>query len=82
MVEENEPHVLITTSLLSRGLDFTPDVKHVFVVDAPRNNIDLLHRAGRTARAGLQGTVVIFGKAKGRGADLDKEVRQRVKTLR
>lgn len=38
------PHVLITTSLLSRGLDFSKDVRHVFILDEPRNMIDFLHR--------------------------------------
>jgi ATP-dependent RNA helicase MRH4, mitochondrial len=38
------PHVLLTTSLLSRGLDFDPSIKHVFIVDEPRNMVDFLHR--------------------------------------
>ncbi|KAF7796074.1 hypothetical protein EIP86_007245 [Pleurotus ostreatoroseus] len=63
--DENAPRVLITTSLLSRGLDFSPDIKNVLIVDTPRNMIDFLHRAGRTARAGQQGTVIVFGKAQG-----------------
>ncbi|KAJ3755865.1 P-loop containing nucleoside triphosphate hydrolase protein, partial [Lentinula raphanica] len=58
----NTPHVLLTTSLLSRGLDFSPSVRHVFIVDEPRNVVDFLHRAGRTARAGTEGVVVVFGK--------------------
>lgn len=78
---QDVPHVLITTSLLSRGLDFSPEIKNVLIVDAPRNMIDFIHRAGRTARAGARGTVVIFGKAKGRGAGKDKEVVTRVKSL-
>lgn len=76
-----DPHVMITTSLLSRGLDFSPDVKHVFIVDEPRNMIDFLHRAGRSGRAGEQGKVVVFGKMKGRGSDHTKEVRRKVRAL-
>ena len=76
-----QPHVLITTSLLSRGLDFSPSIKHVFIMDSPRNMIDFLHRAGRSGRAGEKGKVVIFGKGKGRGAAKDREVRSRVKAL-
>ncbi|PPR04152.1 hypothetical protein CVT24_010712, partial [Panaeolus cyanescens] len=75
------PHVLITTSLLSRGLDFSPDVKHVFIVDEPRNMVDFLHRAGRSGRAGREGRVVIFGKGKGRGSEGAREVRRRVGEL-
>jgi ATP-dependent RNA helicase MRH4, mitochondrial len=77
-----EPHVLFTTSLLSRGLDFSPDIKHVLITDPPRNMVDFLHRAGRTGRAGQWGTVVVFGKSKGRGSAQDKEVMSKVRQLR
>ncbi|KAJ2915803.1 hypothetical protein MD484_g4596, partial [Candolleomyces efflorescens] len=76
-----DPHVMITTSLLSRGLDFDPSIKHVFIVDEPRNMIDFLHRAGRSGRAGQTGRVVIFGKGKGRGSNKAREVKQRVRAL-
>ncbi|KAI0364900.1 P-loop containing nucleoside triphosphate hydrolase protein [Pilatotrama ljubarskyi] len=76
------PHVLITTSLLSRGLDFSPDVKHVFIVDEPRNMVDFLHRAGRSGRAGEVGKVVVFGKSKGRGSEKARTVRKKVGALR
>ncbi|KAF9036529.1 hypothetical protein BDP27DRAFT_1348096 [Rhodocollybia butyracea] len=69
------PHVLITTSLLSRGLDFSPLVRHVFIVDEPRNVVDFLHRAGRTGRAGGEGVVVVFGKG-GRGMGTMKKGRE------
>ncbi|KZT24293.1 P-loop containing nucleoside triphosphate hydrolase protein [Neolentinus lepideus HHB14362 ss-1] len=69
------PRVLVTTSLLSRGLDFAPSVSHVFILDEPRNKVDFLHRAGRTARAGLGGTVVVFGKG-GKAADLDRDLKR------
>ncbi|KAI6021028.1 P-loop containing nucleoside triphosphate hydrolase protein [Pisolithus marmoratus] len=72
------PHVLVTTSLLSRGLDFDPDIKHVFIVDEPRNMIDFLHRAGRTGRAGEMGKVVVFGRTKGRGSGRTSEVRKKI----
>ena len=78
---QNEPYVMITTSLLSRGLDFSPDIRHVFIVDEPRNMIDFLHRAGRSGRAGQKGKVVIFGKMKGRGSAQAKQARKRVGAL-
>ena len=62
------PHVLITTSLLSRGLDFAPGVRHVFVLDSPPNVVDFIHRAGRVARAGHAGHVHVFGAQGDRGA--------------
>jgi ATP-dependent RNA helicase MRH4, mitochondrial len=78
---EDAPRVLITTSLLSRGLDFAPEVRHVFVLDSPRNMVDFLHRAGRSARAGREGTVVVFGKVKGRGGEEGREVRRKVRAV-
>ncbi|PVF95926.1 P-loop containing nucleoside triphosphate hydrolase protein [Serendipita vermifera] len=65
---EPEPRVLVTTSLLSRGLDFNSSVKHVFIVDEPRSMVDFIHRAGRTGRAGHSGKVVLFSKSSGRGS--------------
>ncbi|KAF4609911.1 hypothetical protein D9613_010248 [Agrocybe pediades] len=63
----DKPRVLITTSLLSRGLDFSPRISTVFIVDEPRNMVDFLHRAGRVGRAGGVGRVVVFGKGRGEG---------------
>ncbi|THH27896.1 hypothetical protein EUX98_g6296 [Antrodiella citrinella] len=79
--DPNQFHVLITTSLLSRGLDFSPSIKHVFIVDSPRNMVDFLHRAGRSGRAGEKGKVIVFGKEKGRGAGRDNDMKRRVKAL-
>lgn len=92
------PQVLITTSLLARGLDFVPDT-HVLLPDAApsrgsrsssynpnlnlnpltesafdltngrssggglaaaNSSLELLHRAGRAARAGRSGKVILF----------------------
>lgn len=78
---KENPHVMITTSLLSRGLDFSPAIRHVFIVDEPRNMVDFLHRAGRSGRAGQRGRVVVFGKMKGRGSAKAKDVRKRVGAL-
>ncbi|KAG6378348.1 P-loop containing nucleoside triphosphate hydrolase protein [Boletus reticuloceps] len=75
------PHVLVTTSLLSRGLDFSPEIKHVFIVDEPRNMIDFLHRAGRAGRAGESGKVVVFGRAQGRGSGRTEEMRKKIRAL-
>ncbi|KAJ7593598.1 P-loop containing nucleoside triphosphate hydrolase protein [Mycena floridula] len=80
------PYVLLTMSLLSRGLDFSPEIKHVFIVDEPRNLVDFLHRAGRVGWAGEKGKVVVFGSherpARGRGSLREREVRERVGELR
>lgn len=69
---KREPRVLISTSLLARGLDFSPTLSHVFLPDTGGarvrpdrgdNALELLHRAGRSARAGRVGRVVLFDKA-------------------
>ncbi|KAI0259302.1 P-loop containing nucleoside triphosphate hydrolase protein, partial [Gloeopeniophorella convolvens] len=76
------PRVLISTSLLARGLDFAPSVTHVFVLEPPRNTADFLHRAGRTARAGAEGRVVVFGRGVGRGSARVREMRRRLAALK
>ena len=80
--QNKSPRVLLGTSLLARGLDFDPSVSHVFILDPPRNTADFLHRAGRTARAGQRGRVVVFGKSGGRGAGKFREMREQLAALK
>lgn len=49
-------NVLVCTDIAARGLDLAR-VDHVVNFDFPRNSVEYLHRAGRTARAGRPGTV-------------------------
>jgi ATP-dependent RNA helicase MRH4, mitochondrial len=51
--------VLITTDIGSRGLD-TITARLVVLYDVPFSNIDLIHRLGRTARAGTRGRAVML----------------------
>jgi len=51
--------VLITTDMGSRGLD-TISARLVILYDVPFSNIDLIHRLGRTARAGTRGRAVML----------------------
>lgn len=57
--------ILITTDLISRGIDFR-DLNVVINFDFPKSTIDYIHRIGRTGRAGLQGKSFTFF------TDLDK----------
>lgn len=76
------PSILITTSLLSRGLDFAPTLRTIFILDQPRNMIDFIHRAGRTGRAGNMGCrVLVFGRGRGRGSLGVKEGRRKIRAL-
>jgi len=58
-----ERNIMVCTDLGSRGLD-TSMVKHVIMMDFPKTMQDYLHRAGRTARAGMKGVVTCFVKAR------------------
>ena len=72
--------VLITTDMASRGLD-TLQCKTLVLYDVPFSNIDLLHRLGRTARAGKRGqAIMLVSKAEYRGRTREwvNEIRDRV----
>lgn len=51
--------VCVATDVAARGLDL-PDLGLVIHADLPRDRATLLHRSGRTARAGRKGTCVIL----------------------
>jgi superfamily II DNA/RNA helicase len=58
---EGDAHLLLTTDAIARGLD-VPDVDWVLHYDLPANPEAYVHRAGRTGRAGREGTSVLFAE--------------------
>jgi ATP-dependent RNA helicase RhlE len=59
--------VLVATDIAQRGLD-VEGITHVVNYDVPLDPEDYVHRVGRTARAGAQGTAVTFVTAGDLGA--------------
>ncbi|NQE04908.1 putative ATP-dependent RNA helicase [ANME-1 cluster archaeon GoMg1] len=50
---------LVCTDVVARGIDI-PDISHVFNYDIPDEPLSYVHRIGRTARVGKQGTAISF----------------------
>ena len=51
--------VLVATDVASRGID-VDEISHVVNYDMPHTAEDYVHRIGRTARAGAEGTAISF----------------------
>jgi ATP-dependent RNA helicase RhlE len=56
---EGESRCLITTDIMSRGMDIT-DVSHVINFDTPNTASNYIHRIGRTGRADKFGISITF----------------------
>lgn len=56
---DNKYRIMVATDIAARGLDI-PHVKHVINYDLPRCPEDYIHRIGRTARAGAEGSAICF----------------------
>ena len=50
---------LVATDVAARGIDVS-ELSHVFIYDVPQDREYLIHRSGRTARAGNEGTTIIL----------------------
>jgi ATP-dependent RNA helicase RhlE len=56
---KGELKVLVATDVAARGLDI-PDVRHVYNFDLPNVAANYVHRIGRTARAGRDGSAIMY----------------------
>lgn len=54
---------IVATNVAARGLDF-PNIQLVIQVEPPRQLEAYIHRAGRTGRAGKEGTCVLLVQKK------------------
>ncbi len=54
---EEKIHVLVATNVAARGID-VENITHIYHYDVPKNSTEYIHRIGRTARAGENGTAV------------------------
>ncbi|MFL6784873.1 MAG: DEAD/DEAH box helicase [Sphingomicrobium sp.] len=77
-----EVRVLIATDIAARGIDI-PGVSHVVNFDLPDVPEQYVHRIGRTARAGADGTAIAFCAPDERGnlRDIERTTRQRLSVM-
>lgn len=58
--------VMVATDIAARGLD-VPHIEHVINYDLPQVAEDYIHRMGRTARAGAEGSALCFVASQDKG---------------
>ena len=82
-IKAGRTRVLVATDIAARGIDID-NVTHVFNYDIPNIPESYVHRIGRTARAGQQGSAVAFCAPEERGflSDIERLIRKRVPVLK
>jgi ATP-dependent RNA helicase DeaD len=65
-LRDGRARVLVATDVAARGLDL-PDLDLVIHADLPQNRDVMIHRSGRTGRAGRKGTSVLLVPMQRRG---------------
>lgn len=64
-MRDGRARVCVATDVAARGIDL-PNLELVIHADLPSNSETLLHRSGRTGRAGKKGTSVLIASRSGR----------------
>jgi ATP-dependent RNA helicase RhlE len=77
--KSQQPPILVATDIAARGLDID-DVTHVINYDLPMTAELYVHRIGRTARAGAEGTAILFCDPAERGMlrQIEKLIKQKI----
>lgn len=57
--KEGKTRIMVSSDVAARGID-VQDVSHVINFDIPSIPEEYIHRIGRTARAGKEGTAISF----------------------
>lgn len=81
-IKRGECRVLVATDIAARGIDID-HVTHVFNHDIPNIPESYVHRIGRTARAGTEGTAISFCGKEERGflGDIERLIKKRIMVL-
>ena len=74
--------VLVATDIAARGIDID-NISHVINFELPNESESYVHRIGRTARAGAEGTAFSFCAAEERNylRDIEKLIRQKINVM-
>jgi ATP-dependent RNA helicase RhlE len=74
--------VLVATDIAARGLDID-NISHVINFELPNEPETYIHRIGRTARAGAEGTAYSFCAADERGFlhDIERLIKQKIEVI-
>lgn len=81
-IKKGECRVLVATDIAARGIDIDK-VTHVFNHDIPNVGESYVHRIGRTARAGCEGSAYSFCSNEERGylSDIERLIRKKISVL-
>ena len=74
--------VLVATDIAARGIDID-NISHVINFELPNESESYVHRIGRTARAGTDGTAFSFCAAEERNylKDIEKLIKQKIEVM-